>query len=253
MLGKNLAVTAFITSARSRFQPIHLSSLSPSFSTMLSSFRVVLASTSRIPAAIRAYHTSSPLPQAADVSRPKPIAENPFTSSDFPAPPPSFNPAESRNGGSAEEDPHAWWKDESRKRNGDSRIISKFHGRSLEIKRPGEFAQQYRALKRLINQTGLRKEVRLQEYYEKPSERRVRVASENHRKRFAAVVSNLVLLLRCRLTTSGERKGQACRALQEETMMMHVCPPTTRFDARGLGPAPFHKLVKCDGAVLMHD
>jgi ribosomal protein S21 len=147
-----------------------------------------IGSSSRIPVTVRTYFTSGLQSQAAEVSRPQPLATNPFTSSEFPAPPPSLR-GQSVSGSKAA-DSHAWWKIESQKRNGDTRIISKFHGRSLEIKRPGEFAQQYRALKRLINQTGLRKEVRLQEYYEKPSERRVRVASENHRKRFAAVVSS---------------------------------------------------------------
>lgn len=156
---------------------------------MFTTFRFVRASTSRLPAAVRTYYSSGRQSQAAGASQPKPIAENPFASPEFRSLPLPTNSIGSTSNGTDDSDPHAWWKAESKKRNGDSRIISKFHGRSLEIKRPGEFAQQYRALKRLINQTGLRKEVRLQEYYEKPSERRVRVASENHRKRFAAVVS----------------------------------------------------------------
>jgi len=182
---------------------------------MLPNLRSV-CSTSRISALMRTFHASGRQSQAVDNSRPQPVATNPFTSSEFPAPPsPSIG---SSSGGSNVSDPHGWWRMESQKRNGDTRIISKFHGRSLEIKRPAEFAQQYRALKRLINQTGLRKEVRLQEYYEKPSERRVRVASENHRKRFSAVVSFNGLRVSGMLMCAGQRKSQIGRALQEEAV-----------------------------------
>ena len=43
----------------------------------------------------------------------------------------------------------------------------------------------------MLSRTGIKKEMKRKEYYESPSEKRVRVASERHRRRFAHMVSGI--------------------------------------------------------------
>jgi ribosomal protein S21 len=134
------------------------------------------------------------------------IEQNPFTRPDFPKPPkPSARYTDaygeneyagsSRSSASAEAteqvDPHDWWKtrahvhDPSRQ----LQVVSKLHGRSLPVRRGADFNSAFRQIKRLMNETGVKKQMRLGEYYEKPSEKRVRLSSERWRTKFAAMVS----------------------------------------------------------------
>jgi ribosomal protein S21 len=80
-----------------------------------------------------------------------------------------------------------WWATRSRLRSSGA-IISKFAGRSQEVRRSEDFSKAYRDIRRLLTVTGVKRELRLREYYEKPSEKKVRLASERHRKRFAKMV-----------------------------------------------------------------
>lgn len=130
------------------------------------------------------------------------MEENPFTRSDFPKPPkPSarYTDAYGDNSygasdmlsSSEQADPHEWWKtrahihDPARQ----LQVVSKLHGRSLPVRRGADFNGAFRQIKRLMNETGVKKQMRLGEYYEKPSEKRVRLSSERWRTKFAAMVS----------------------------------------------------------------
>ncbi|WWC63592.1 ribosomal protein S21 [Kwoniella dejecticola CBS 10117] len=65
-------------------------------------------------------------------------------------------------------------------------------GRSITVPRGGEFTSSYKRLQGLLRQSNLKKELRLQEFHEKPSVRRRRLISERHRRRFKEMVRTKV-------------------------------------------------------------
>jgi ribosomal protein S21 len=54
----------------------------------------------------------------------------------------------------------------------------------------------FRRLNRVLQENNIKKELRRQEYFESPSDKRVRLDSERHRKRFAVAVGRAVSLSR---------------------------------------------------------
>ena len=64
---------------------------------------------------------------------------------------------------------------------------NQYSGRSV-IARDGNFTMAYRRLSGIMNRNRIRKELRLGEHHEKGSERRRRLKSERHRRRFADLV-----------------------------------------------------------------
>ncbi|KAK1927353.1 hypothetical protein DB88DRAFT_477710 [Papiliotrema laurentii] len=182
-------------------------------------FRTTIrASSSRLANATRLFSTT---PSRRDET---PQRTNPFTDPSFPpipdpkspfTPPPITPPnalvessqdyadlsngAQTNNaagaGQSADQpDPYAWWKEKSKMRE-PGEIASRYAGRSFAVSRPSDFGRSYRQLKQVLHETGLKREDRLREYYEKPSQRKVRLASEKHRTRFAAMVREKVKLV----------------------------------------------------------
>jgi ribosomal protein S21 len=86
--------------------------------------------------------------------------------------------------------PTEWWRTASNNVVGIPN--TPFSGRSLPVgSRASDFTVVYRRLQRSIRQSGLKNDIRRAEYYEKPTTKRVRLASERHRRRFAAKVSSL--------------------------------------------------------------
>jgi len=92
--------------------------------------------------------------------------------------------------------------------------------------RGNDFAPQYKRLQIMLARTRIKNELRRKEYYESPSEKRVRLASERHRRRFAHMVSPgggrgdwKVIELTWFL---GEGEG-ASGAVVEKSGMMHAC------------------------------
>ena len=67
---------------------------------------------------------------------------------------------------------------------------NQYSGRSLPIDPRSSLAQRYRQLQGQMTRTGVRKELKLAEFYEKPSIRRNRKQSERHRRRFQELVSS---------------------------------------------------------------
>jgi ribosomal protein S21 len=65
---------------------------------------------------------------------------------------------------------------------------NQYSGRSI-VARDGNFTAAYRRLSGIMNRNKIRKELRLGEHHEKGSERRRRLKSERHRRRFAELVS----------------------------------------------------------------
>ncbi|ODN77756.1 ribosomal protein S21 [Cryptococcus amylolentus CBS 6039] len=67
-----------------------------------------------------------------------------------------------------------------------------FSGRSIALTRGGDFMQGYRRLQSVVRSGNMKKEARLNEFYEKPSLRRRRLRSERHRRRFKEMVRTKV-------------------------------------------------------------
>ncbi|WWC71297.1 mitochondrial 37S ribosomal protein bS21m [Kwoniella pini CBS 10737] len=65
-------------------------------------------------------------------------------------------------------------------------------GRSITVPKGGEFNSSYKRLQGLLRQSNLKKELRLQEFHEKPSVKRRRLISERHRRRFKEMVRTKV-------------------------------------------------------------
>jgi ATP-dependent RNA helicase MSS116 len=69
-----------------------------------------------------------------------------------------------------------------------------YSGRSVQT-RDGNFAMAYRRLSGILGRNRIKKELRLGEHHEKGSERRRRLKSERHRRRFAELVSLAPILV----------------------------------------------------------
>lgn len=67
---------------------------------------------------------------------------------------------------------------------------NQYSGRSV-VSRDGNFSLAYRRLSGIMSRNRIRKELRLGEHHEKGSERRRRLKSERHRRRFAELVSGI--------------------------------------------------------------
>ncbi|CAD6574412.1 MAG: hypothetical protein TREMPRED_001108 [Tremellales sp. Tagirdzhanova-0007] len=92
-----------------------------------------------------------------------------------------------------------WWTDASHLRVGQPGNV--YSGRTFPVMRSNDFMGQYKRLQSIMLRTGVRRELKRKEYHEGPSEKRVRLASERHRRRFAHMVRekvHLVQLLRNR-------------------------------------------------------
>lgn len=81
-----------------------------------------------------------------------------------------------------------WWKTISAKRDNYS-AGDQYLGRTINIPRGADFQKAYRQLNGIMRDANIKKDKLRQEFYEKPSEKRVRLASERHRRRFAQMVS----------------------------------------------------------------
>lgn len=72
-------------------------------------------------------------------------------------------------------------------------------GRVVEVdRRRGDVARSYSQLNSILRRNNVRHELALGERYEKPNQRRRRLASERHRRRFANMVREKVQLVRMR-------------------------------------------------------
>ena len=84
--------------------------------------------------------------------------------------------------------PDAWWST-----NTSSSLArlpgDQYTGRSIRLKGGKGFQQAYRQLMGVLSRTGVRKDVRDGEFFEKPHVRRNREKSERHRRRFQEMVS----------------------------------------------------------------
>lgn len=60
--------------------------------------------------------------------------------------------------------------------------------------RDGNVARAYRTLNRVLNDNNVRRELKRQERFETPSNKRVRLNSERHRRRFKVAVGKSVSL-----------------------------------------------------------
>lgn len=98
-------------------------------------------------------------------------------------------PAPSTASSTASSASDQWW----RQRSDNAKIDpgNQYSGRSLIVTAKGNrgFARQYRQLGGVLARSNIRKELKIAEFYEKPSNRRRRVESERHRRRFQELVS----------------------------------------------------------------
>ncbi|WWC93326.1 ribosomal protein S21 [Kwoniella sp. B9012] len=100
-------------------------------------------------------------------------------------------PASEGKGQGEDSDGEAWWRQLSKNaKTGFPTTPST--GRSIVVSRGGDFQTSYKRLQGLLRQSNLKKELRLQEYHEKPSVRRRRLISERHRRRFKEMVRTKV-------------------------------------------------------------
>jgi len=67
------------------------------------------------------------------------------------------------------------------------KIGTRYTGRSIPV-REGNVLGAYYGLNSILGQNNVRRELKLGERYEKPTERRRRIQSERHRRRFAQAV-----------------------------------------------------------------
>ena len=99
-----------------------------------------------------------------------------------------MNPFELGKADVKEEDEFRWWKEKSKLRETDT-PVSKFSGRSFKVVKGSDFFARYRDLKLVLNKAKLKSETAMRQYFEKPSQRKVRLAALRHRRRFANMVS----------------------------------------------------------------
>lgn len=82
--------------------------------------------------------------------------------------------------------------------------FAKYSGRTREVRASGGFGggqgsdlgSAVRSLTQTLKQNNVFQDYRTQKFYEKPHDRRVRLASQRHRKRFLAGVKRLVGLVK---------------------------------------------------------
>nr|XP_019044959.1 ribosomal protein S21 [Kwoniella bestiolae CBS 10118]OCF23889.1 ribosomal protein S21 [Kwoniella bestiolae CBS 10118] len=168
--------------------------------------RAATASSSRLtlPALYQLrYNSTLPTPSSSTPS--EPAAPPPPKSGELFTPPrkdPStlngfsklrFDPLTTPSGKGTDGDGEAWWRQLSKSAL-EGYPAHASTGRSIVLPRGGEFATSYRRLQGLLRQGNMKKEARLQEYYEKPSVRRRRLISERHRRRFKEMVSLFILV-----------------------------------------------------------
>ncbi|WVQ68516.1 ribosomal protein S21 [Kwoniella botswanensis] len=104
---------------------------------------------------------------------------------------PISSSASEGKGQGEDSDGEAWWRQLSKNaKTGFPTTPST--GRSIVVSRGGDFQTSYKRLQGLLRQSNLKKELRLQEYHEKPSVRRRRLISERHRRRFKEMVRTKV-------------------------------------------------------------
>lgn len=84
-------------------------------------------------------------------------------------------------------DNNKWWTDASNLRVGQPGNV--YSGRTFPVMRSNDFMGQYKRMMFMLARTGIRRELKRKEYHEGASEKRVRLASERHRRRFAHMVS----------------------------------------------------------------
>jgi small subunit ribosomal protein MRP21 len=80
-----------------------------------------------------------------------------------------------------------WWQSASRAQNG--LLGNQYSGRSVPVPRQADFMGMYRRLQGVMSRSGVRRDLRLGEFHEKRSDKRRRVESERHRRRFQEMVS----------------------------------------------------------------
>ncbi|GFZ52072.1 hypothetical protein JCM24511_09844 [Saitozyma sp. JCM 24511] len=86
-----------------------------------------------------------------------------------------------------------WWQSASRAQNG--LPGNQYSGRSVPVPRQADFMGMYRRLQGVMTRSGVRRDLRLGEFHEKSSDRRRRVESERHRKRFQEMVRSKVQMV----------------------------------------------------------
>ncbi|OCF57710.1 ribosomal protein S21 [Kwoniella mangroviensis CBS 10435] len=96
---------------------------------------------------------------------------------------PISSSASEGKGQGEDSDGEAWWRQLSKNAK-EGFPTTPSTGRSIVVSRGGDFQTSYKRLQGLLRQSNLKKELRLQEYHEKPSVRRRRLISERHRRRF---------------------------------------------------------------------
>ena len=89
---------------------------------------------------------------------------------------------------SLNKDKNWWWRKASSDRQ-NATCNTHFTSRTINIPRSVDFKHAMGRLTRLVRRTGLPKMIRKRRVYEKPSEERLRLSSERHRRRFKAMVS----------------------------------------------------------------
>lgn len=83
----------------------------------------------------------------------------------------------------------------NRNRGGAPEVAKPSDGRVFSVKAHVDVNRAYGSLMSIIARNGVRKELRFQERYEKPNQKRRRLKSERHRRRFAAAVREKVQLV----------------------------------------------------------
>ncbi|KAK8854553.1 ribosomal protein S21 [Kwoniella newhampshirensis] len=175
-------------------------------STVASTSRVVLAAPSFVPSSLRYNSTLPPSPPTSSSLFPSSSStptstsnssgkESALSSLRFEIPPASSS-SSSGNGSQSSlssSDPNAesWWIEASA-RNSLGYPMTTYSGRSILVPRGGEFISAYKRLGGLLRNSNMKKELRLGEFYEKPSVRRRRLLSERHRRRFKEMVRTKV-------------------------------------------------------------
>ncbi|KAK6910926.1 ribosomal protein S21 [Kwoniella mangroviensis CBS 8507] len=104
---------------------------------------------------------------------------------------PISSSASEGKGQGEDSDGEAWWRQLSKNAK-EGFPTTPSTGRSIVVSRGGDFQTSYKRLQGLLRQSNLKKELRLQEYHEKPSVRRRRLISERHRRRFKEMVRTKV-------------------------------------------------------------
>ncbi|ORY29659.1 hypothetical protein BCR39DRAFT_558993 [Naematelia encephala] len=85
----------------------------------------------------------------------------------------------------------AWWQAASNARQS-GKVGNTYSGRTVPVRRATDVAKEFKNLHFLMRRAGIPRLLRNEEYYEKPSDKRNRLVSERHRRRFAALVRTKV-------------------------------------------------------------